>query len=58
MNPQMKIIAMSGVINGDTYLKIASGLGAHETLRKPFSRAQVLAALSRVTAAAPRGAGN
>jgi len=50
LNPKLKVIAMSGVINGDTYLEIAVSLGAHATLRKPFSRAQVLAALSRVTA--------
>ena len=44
----LKIIAMSGALHNDMYLKIAESLGAHETLRKPFSRQQVLESIRRV----------
>jgi len=44
----LKIIAISGVANSDMYLKMAGGLGAHETLQKPFNKNQVLQTLRKV----------
>ena len=41
---------MSGAFNSDTYLTIASGLGAHGTLKKPFSGKQVLEMVRQVMA--------
>lgn len=40
-HPGVKIIAMSGAFGGD-YLRIASLLGAHSTLRKPLRLKEVL----------------
>ena len=46
----IKIIAMSGGGFGDgrTYLGLAAKLGAHRTLPKPFSRAELLASVVAV----------
>jgi CheY-like chemotaxis protein len=45
-----KIIAMSGggSINADVYLEAVTGLGADETLKKPFSIMDLRQALSRL----------
>lgn len=45
--PNTKIVAISGGGVGDanSYLKIASGLGAHRTFAKPFLPAELLAAV-------------
>jgi DNA-binding response OmpR family regulator len=40
-----RIIAMSGAIDSDTYLKLAGTLGAVCTLNKPFRRDELLAAI-------------
>jgi CheY-like chemotaxis protein len=47
---QPKIIAMSGggAIRADVYLEAVSGLGADETLKKPFSVTDMREALSRL----------
>jgi DNA-binding response OmpR family regulator len=48
--PTLKIVAMSG--GGETarrdYLGVASSLGAHGILRKPFTLAQLLAVLQKL----------
>jgi two-component system cell cycle response regulator CpdR len=51
--PYTRIIAMTGGghIPGDKYLKMASGLGAHGVLKKPFSRPELLSAVEQVLAA-------
>jgi DNA-binding NtrC family response regulator len=51
-NPKLPIIAMSGVLNSDTYLKVAGRLGAHGTLQKPFKKEHVLNTVATVLAAA------
>jgi Response regulator containing CheY-like receiver, AAA-type ATPase, and DNA-binding domains len=42
--PQVKIVAMSGGghIPRDQYLRIASGLGAHAVLEKPFTSRELI----------------
>lgn len=47
---QPKIIAMSGggAIGADVYLEAVAGLGADETLKKPFSIMDMREALSRL----------
>ena len=48
--PNIKIIAMSGGgrVNATDYLTIARRVGASDTLAKPFSGDELLAAVSRV----------
>lgn len=50
--PDLKIIAMSGGgrIRAEEYLPIASKLGAFRTLRKPFSRQDLLAVVREALA--------
>jgi DNA-binding NtrC family response regulator len=52
-DPHLKVLAISGGGHfgaADTYLLLASRLGAHETLAKPFTRDDLLATLSRLLA--------
>jgi CheY-like chemotaxis protein len=54
-DPQAKIIAMSAGGEGPTgHLSIALRFGARRTLRKPFSRTELLAALTEVLGAEKR----
>lgn len=48
--PQVKIVAMSGGghIPREHYLKIATGLGAHAVLDKPFSNRELVDAIEAV----------
>jgi len=48
--PEMKIIAMSGggSLTDNDYLPIASRLGAHRTLHKPFNAAVLLETIHRL----------
>jgi DNA-binding NtrC family response regulator len=46
-HPGVKIVAMSGAFGGD-YLRIASLLGAHSTLRKPLRLQEVLETVSKL----------
>jgi DNA-binding response OmpR family regulator len=47
--PEVGVIAMSGgVSNSGLYLRLAARLGAHATLAKPFSPAQLSAAVAGV----------
>ena len=48
-NSCVRIIAMSGVGNKDTYLKLAQGIGADGSLSKPFTSAELLAAVAAVS---------
>jgi len=51
IDPDVKIIAMSVAGEGPTgYLRTALSFGARRTLRKPFSRAELLATLADVFA--------
>jgi DNA-binding response OmpR family regulator len=56
VSAELKIIAVSGggLLDGELYLKMASHLGADAVLEKPFSVADILAA---VTAAVGAGLG-
>lgn len=47
-HPDIKIIAMSGAVRHDTYLRLAEGLGADITLSKPFKKEDVLNAIDVV----------
>ena len=47
-HPNIKIIAMSGAVRHDTYLKLAGELGADITLSKPFEKGDVLNAINVV----------
>jgi len=51
--PSLTIIAISGggAQGGQGYLKIAGVLGAFRTLKKPFSRAEIIAAVNDALAA-------
>jgi len=42
--PEMKIIAITGMQMGESFdlLQIAKNIGAHETLKKPFSNTELL----------------
>ena len=42
--PNMKIIAITGMQMGESFdlLQIAKNIGAHETLKKPFSNSELL----------------
>lgn len=50
-NPDLKIVAVSGggVIGSQTYLDRARDLGADRTIQKPFSVADVLAAVRELS---------
>lgn len=43
--PGLRVLAISGVVGADFYLHAAKMLGASDTLRKPFSREQLLRAI-------------
>jgi YesN/AraC family two-component response regulator len=44
--PDAKIIAMSGAIHSESYLKIAGRLGASRTIDKPFNGDELLSAVN------------
>ena len=48
--PELPVIAMSGRMIGSTMQCIARHLGAVATLQKPFSREELLAAISKASA--------
>ncbi len=49
LQPKLPIIAISGGrINSDLYLHLAGKLGAHRTLTKPFSSAELLKAINEI----------
>jgi len=52
IQPAMKIIAMSGGghIARESYLKIAKAFGANAVLEKPFSNAELMAAVAAASA--------
>ncbi len=48
-HPKLPIIAISGgLLNSELYLKLASKLGAHRTLAKPFSGDELLKAIDEI----------
>lgn len=53
--PKIKIVAMSGggVGSGTTYLKLATTLGASQSLMKPFSEGELALALANVCESKP-----
>jgi CheY-like chemotaxis protein len=53
--PRTRIVAMSGGghIAGETYLKMARGLGAHGALAKPFTQDELRAAVAATLATPP-----
>ena len=54
-SPTLKIIAVSGggILDGKFYLELASHLGADAVLEKPFSAADILAAITVAVGAGP-----
>ncbi len=46
--PDVKVIAMSGAMRKDTYLKLADNLGAHIILSKPFKKEVLLTAIEEM----------
>lgn len=51
--PKARILAMSGggrYLEGSDYLKLATGLGAHTAIAKPFKWEQLLAAITKALA--------
>lgn len=48
MHPQLKIIAMSGAVNGSQYLLITKALGAEGILTKPFTREELIPLISKI----------
>ena len=48
-NPGIKIIAISGAVNKELYLKVAGGLGADASLKKPFQSDAILKTVEQVT---------
>lgn len=46
--PDCPIIAMSGSVNSDTYFSVARLLGACQVIQKPFSRQELITAISAV----------
>jgi DNA-binding NtrC family response regulator len=58
VQPKARILAMSGggrYLEGSDYLKLASGLGAHTAITKPFNWDQLRAAIERAMAPVPGG---
>jgi len=53
--PDVPVIAMSGALRGDSYLGMAARLGAVASLRKPFERDSLLAAVSTALQRRPVG---
>lgn len=45
--PEIQLIAMSGAMSSETYLKAASALGAGVSLQKPFRRQELLDAVRK-----------
>lgn len=57
MQPSARIVAISGggrYVDGTDCLKMATGLGAHAAVIKPFKREQLLAAIREAFAPLPR----
>jgi CheY-like chemotaxis protein len=50
VTPRPKIIVISGSVEDDLF-QMAAAMGAAETLRKPFTREELLAAVARAEAA-------
>lgn len=50
LNPEIKIIAISGggKIGAENYLKLANTIGADISLKKPFSRLELLEAIEKI----------
>ncbi len=46
--PDLPILAISGVVGADFYLQAAKMLGAHETLRKPFEKDELIAKVGKM----------
>jgi CheY-like chemotaxis protein len=53
-HPDTRIVAMSGAAGAASYLRAAERLGAVSSLRKPFSRQELLAAVQGALAASTR----
>ncbi|WP_414660956.1 response regulator [Horticoccus sp. 23ND18S-11] len=56
VQPGARILAMSGggrYLEGSDYLKLARGIGAHGALMKPFTWAQLQAAMDQALASQP-----
>ena len=55
--PQVGVIAISGNVEGSSFfLKVAGLVGVHHTLSKPFTRAQLSAAVASVLQRKPAAA--
>lgn len=53
LQPQTRILAMSGggrYLEGSDYLKLATGLGAHAAIEKPFKWEQLQAVIAKALA--------
>ncbi len=55
MCPEVPIVAMSGMGGARDMLKVARLMGACQTLRKPFSKEQLLAAVGAAMQGNPQG---
>lgn len=53
--PEVPIVAMSGMGGARDMLKVARLMGACQTLRKPFSKEQLLAAVGAAIQGSPQG---
>ncbi len=56
VQPGARVVAMSGggrYLEGSDYLKLARGIGAHSALMKPFTWAQLQAAMDQALASQP-----
>jgi CheY-like chemotaxis protein len=51
--PRLPVLAISGVVGADFYLHAAKMLGASATLRKPFTREQLLDAIAPLLESTP-----
>ena len=51
LNPKIRIVAMTGSIYSEEYLKTARDFGAHAVLSKPFSDESIKAAIKDALAA-------